>query len=421
MPSKFKTKLKLPSNKSCSSLLCSLSLPLFLCRSFFLSSIFTLLFLPANGDGDVTCSGTGLNWYMNIVGESPCTTYEKLRQICNPTYQVGTLNPNTPPDTCNDQVSDCCCNSVAFGLSMLCLNCQQGTGSSGNGIDAGQGAYQDYTESCTPVTNQSLPSNIDNAVCDAGIKIIDDLYSRLYWSDGSCVYSEETISTDVAAADGDAFTHCASAQAQIKSSSTSTTAPTSSSSSSTTAPASPTTSNAQANNPSFTSPTSELSSSTRSAGSTTSGAGVLPSQAPTSSIIIITTVISGSSTVITTSAKRYGFVVGQEKDRNRAYYSTLIQIHFRTNRRQPANDPFANLSQQALSPTTDPFSNFSQQPSSLGYIPEKVNHVREPSSSTMADQSEPDAPPMRHVDAGPVRLAPRMSGNLPPPAYGEQI
>jgi len=112
------------------------------------------------------------------------------------------------------------------------------------------------------------------------------------------------------------------------------------------------------------------------------------------------------------------------RSRKRSKQSLLLNTDtdsFSNQPPSPANDPFANLSQQALSPTTDPFSNFSQQPSSLGYIPEKVNHVREPSSSTMADQSEPDAPPMRHVDAGPVRLAPRMSGNLPPPAYGEQI
>ncbi|KAF8827259.1 hypothetical protein HHX47_DHR5000668 [Lentinula edodes] len=66
-----------------------------------------LVALLAKADGDVACTGTGLNWYINMVGESP--------------YQVGTMNVNTPPDACDEQVADCCCNSVAFTLSMLCL------------------------------------------------------------------------------------------------------------------------------------------------------------------------------------------------------------------------------------------------------------------------------------------------------------
>ncbi|KIK64696.1 hypothetical protein GYMLUDRAFT_399237 [Collybiopsis luxurians FD-317 M1] len=154
-----------------------------------LNLLFSILITFSNAD-NLACSGTGLDWYTNLVGETPCTTYQKLRQICNPSFQVGVMNPNTPPDACNDQVADCCCNSVAFGLSMLCLNCQKGTGSQGIGYDAGKGAYQLYlqgsgsSQTCSPVTNQSLPSEIDTAVCNKGIKIIDDLYSRLYWSTG---------------------------------------------------------------------------------------------------------------------------------------------------------------------------------------------------------------------------------------------
>ncbi|GAW06418.1 hypothetical protein LENED_008346 [Lentinula edodes] len=162
-----------------------------------------LVALLAKADGDVACTGTGLNWYINMVGESPCTTYERLRQICNPSYQVGTMNVNTPPDACDEQVADCCCNSVAFTLSMLCLNCQQG--GSGNGIDAGKGAYQLYLQGsrspgqwCSPITNTSLPNNIDTAVCDRNIKIIDDIRTGLFWSDGSWFYvwSYEAISKD---------------------------------------------------------------------------------------------------------------------------------------------------------------------------------------------------------------------------------
>lgn len=29
------------------------------------------------------CSGTGMDWYTDMVGETPCTTYQRLRQICN--------------------------------------------------------------------------------------------------------------------------------------------------------------------------------------------------------------------------------------------------------------------------------------------------------------------------------------------------
>ncbi|KAF9067646.1 hypothetical protein BDP27DRAFT_900571 [Rhodocollybia butyracea] len=87
----------------------------------FLVSILTILAVHA--DGNVTCSGTGLNWYTNFVGESPCKTYERLRQICNPAFEVGVMSTNTstPPDVCNEQLADCCCNSIAFALAMLCL------------------------------------------------------------------------------------------------------------------------------------------------------------------------------------------------------------------------------------------------------------------------------------------------------------
>ncbi|KAJ3866932.1 hypothetical protein EV359DRAFT_79044 [Lentinula novae-zelandiae] len=193
-----------------------------------------LVALLAKADGDVACTGTGLNWYINMVGESPCTTYERLRQICNPSCsdQVGTMNVDTPPDACDEQVADCCCNSVAFTLSMLCLNCQQG--GSGNGIDAGKGAYQLYLQGsrspgqwCSPVTNTSLPNNIDTAVCDRNIKIIDDIRTGLFWSDGSWFYmwSYEAISKDVGANNNNAFTHCTS---------TTSTSPTSTSTSSST-------------------------------------------------------------------------------------------------------------------------------------------------------------------------------------------
>ncbi|KAF9067644.1 hypothetical protein BDP27DRAFT_1328467 [Rhodocollybia butyracea] len=93
-------------------------------------------FVLAANASNVTCSGTGMNWYTNFVGESPCRTYERLRQICNPAFQVGVMRTNTPPDVCDEQLADCCCNSIAFALAMLCLNCQQNIGTS-SGYDAG--------------------------------------------------------------------------------------------------------------------------------------------------------------------------------------------------------------------------------------------------------------------------------------------
>ncbi|KZP30186.1 hypothetical protein FIBSPDRAFT_146198 [Athelia psychrophila] len=139
------------------------------------------------GQGDTACKTTSLDWYTSVVGETPCQTYQSLRQICNAEYTVGALSTATPPDSCNDQVAACCCNSISFALSMLCLNCQQGVGSGvagDSGYDAGVGAYQDYLGTCAPNVNQSLPTNIQAAVCNEKIKIDDNLYT-LFWGDGS--------------------------------------------------------------------------------------------------------------------------------------------------------------------------------------------------------------------------------------------
>ncbi|KAJ7331340.1 hypothetical protein DFH08DRAFT_307627 [Mycena albidolilacea] len=131
---------------------------------------------------NLACSGTGMDWYINMVGETPCQTYQKLRQICNAQYAVGVQNINTPPDSCSDQVSTCCCNTVAFSLSMLCLNCQQPIGN-GTGYDAGVGAYQDYLGSCSNPQSFKLPTDIQTAVCNEKIKIANDIYSN-GWGDG---------------------------------------------------------------------------------------------------------------------------------------------------------------------------------------------------------------------------------------------
>ncbi|KAJ7882690.1 hypothetical protein B0H13DRAFT_2047930 [Mycena leptocephala] len=95
---------------------------------------------------------------------------------------VGVQNTNTPPDSCSDQVSTCCCNPIAFSLSMLCLNCQQDIGT-GTGFDAGVGACQDYLGQCGSPQTFKLPTDIQTAVCNEKIKIDDDIYTN-GWPDG---------------------------------------------------------------------------------------------------------------------------------------------------------------------------------------------------------------------------------------------
>ncbi|EGO25681.1 hypothetical protein SERLADRAFT_415162, partial [Serpula lacrymans var. lacrymans S7.9] len=160
---------------------------------------FSLLPIPKTVHaGNTTCVGTMLDWYTSAVGESPCMTYQRLRQICDPTYQVPSFRSNTPGDNCDTQLNSCCCNSISWALSMLCMNCQQDViGGSSNGIDAGVGAYQMYLTDGTMCssTNQSLPTEIQAAVCNAGIKLDDFLYN-LFWGDGACVYTFQTAQED---------------------------------------------------------------------------------------------------------------------------------------------------------------------------------------------------------------------------------
>ncbi|KAJ6478120.1 hypothetical protein C8R47DRAFT_1323180 [Mycena vitilis] len=159
---------------------------------------------------NLACSGTAMSWYTDMVGETPCQTYQKLRQICNAQYTVGVQNTNTPPDTCSDQVSSCCCNTIAFSLSMLCLNCQQNIGTT-TGYDAGAGAYQAYLGTCPGPQNYTLPTDIQKGVCNEKIKIDDDIYTN-GWSDGSWfyVYTRDTITKDNIVANNNSFTHCPS-------------------------------------------------------------------------------------------------------------------------------------------------------------------------------------------------------------------
>ncbi|KAI0728170.1 hypothetical protein C8Q72DRAFT_412526 [Fomitopsis betulina] len=187
-------------------------------RSFYLLSAALLPFLarPVLGGGNTTCAGSALDWYTDIAGETPCMTYQRLRQVCNSDYEVPSFRANTPGDNCDDQVSACCCNSISWALSMLCMNCQWDTNASSvNGIDAGVPAYYMYRFSegggyCGAGTNQSLPTNIQSAVCNEDIKLQKFLYT-LFWNNGAWfyTYTRETAQTDYAS-NGDGVFTCSS-------------------------------------------------------------------------------------------------------------------------------------------------------------------------------------------------------------------
>ncbi|KAH9846418.1 hypothetical protein C2E23DRAFT_579536 [Lenzites betulinus] len=237
--------------------------------------------------GNTTCASGQLDWYTSVVGESPCVTYQRLRQICNSDYQVPSFRPNTPGDNCDDQVSACCCNTVAFQLSMLCMNCQQDHLAGDQiGIDAGVGAYTLYRGGCGAGTNNALPSDIQKAVCNQNIRLDNFVYGG--WSDGSWFYvwTRENAEREHAANNDNTFTHCPN---QISPSITPTPAttnantpaqPTSATPTSTPSTSTTSTPDASPN----TSPTSPTASGARSS-STGTGSTVTTSAASTSSTL----------------------------------------------------------------------------------------------------------------------------------------
>ncbi|KAF9067649.1 hypothetical protein BDP27DRAFT_1448942 [Rhodocollybia butyracea] len=110
------------------------------------------------------------------------------------------LETNAPPDVCNEQSADCCCNSIAFALAMLCLNCQHNIGT-GAGYDAGAGAYGLYLRApttCSPVKNQTLPASVQDASILGYWRLV--LVNQYTW---------QTTSLYIAAQNNNTFTHCA--------------------------------------------------------------------------------------------------------------------------------------------------------------------------------------------------------------------
>ncbi|KAI0744047.1 hypothetical protein C8Q80DRAFT_1326431 [Daedaleopsis nitida] len=165
--------------------------------------------------GQTACASNQMEWYTSVVGETPCGTYEKLRKICNPDYQVQTFrDPNNattglPGDFCDDEIYDCCCNTVAFQLSMLCTNCQYDTDNGSIvGFDAPPGTYNKYRHGCVETaSNHTLPPSVQDAVCNLGIRLDDLLYSPA-WSDGSCAWTKDHSSLQHVAKNNNTFMHC---------------------------------------------------------------------------------------------------------------------------------------------------------------------------------------------------------------------
>lgn len=149
------------------------------------------------GFGNDTCIDGAVDWYTQSVGETPCRTYERLRQQCNPHFKTPNMASTVPPDTCDDKNPTCCCNSLAFSLAMLCMNCQFGAGTNAtNGINAGDGAYPAYVETCRPPPNSSLPQSLDSFFCTSPL-IPEYLVNTSFFPTGQWSYSEtETSGTE---------------------------------------------------------------------------------------------------------------------------------------------------------------------------------------------------------------------------------
>ncbi|KAK1221417.1 hypothetical protein PQX77_015774 [Marasmius sp. AFHP31] len=157
-------------------------------------SVISTAFGAVSVDGGVTrCEDTGLYWYEKAIGETPCKTYERLRQICNSGFRVPDMRKDLNSDRCSDPAGGCCCNNIAFSLRMLCYTCQRGMGGFGYGQDVGPGAYQIYLTSenktCPNETKGMLLPDVQAAVCNSGIKFFKGLYDKAVWEDGAFFFA----------------------------------------------------------------------------------------------------------------------------------------------------------------------------------------------------------------------------------------
>ncbi|KAI0754453.1 hypothetical protein C8Q80DRAFT_368931 [Daedaleopsis nitida] len=120
----------------------------------------------------VPCSGPNLDWYTEIVGETPCETYVGLRQICNPDFHVDKSNIDfgTSGAMCGDTNTACCCNSISWQLSLLCMNCLFDPDEL---VSVTEEAFPRYLSGCGAGLNGSLPNAVQNAVCETNVRIDD--------------------------------------------------------------------------------------------------------------------------------------------------------------------------------------------------------------------------------------------------------
>ncbi|EPS97701.1 hypothetical protein FOMPIDRAFT_1127896 [Fomitopsis schrenkii] len=161
------------------------------CSRLAASFLLFLQMLPISASPLSSCYGnsTTLDWYIDAVGETPCTlgaTYQKLRQICNSNYQTPSWPINTPTDQCDDPLSSCCCNSVAWSVRMLCIKYVPISPTAmANNVFPGLSCQWDQFGTTDPGHSAStLPESIQLAVCQNGVRLEDFLYS-IFWADGS--------------------------------------------------------------------------------------------------------------------------------------------------------------------------------------------------------------------------------------------
>ncbi|CAE6446594.1 unnamed protein product [Rhizoctonia solani] len=149
--------------------------------------VLSLLALGGVQAGNTTCLNNSMDWFTQSVGETPCRVYEQLRRLCVPSFNIKNMSYVAPGDKCIDQLGDCCCNSVAFSLSMLCMSCQYGIGSGENGdfdFDAPVGTYAQYLNNCGKATNESLPDSVQKAACNAKLKLPAYIYKPSWTNTG---------------------------------------------------------------------------------------------------------------------------------------------------------------------------------------------------------------------------------------------
>ncbi|KZP30179.1 hypothetical protein FIBSPDRAFT_146124 [Athelia psychrophila] len=121
----------------------------------------------------------------------------------------------SPGFQCNEEIygapQDCCCNSIAYALGALCINCQQGTGFEQNGLSEPAEAYTTYLNGCSPVTDGGFTATAQNLVCGSNLKIADELY-KVFVSNGSWTYTQvhEEILQSFVTTGNNSFTHCSS-------------------------------------------------------------------------------------------------------------------------------------------------------------------------------------------------------------------